>query len=96
MHEEDLLFVRALSDATRLEIMSHLRSQWLNVGDLVAKLGGRVNQPTVSHHLAVLERAGLVLVRRQGRFRYYVLNQEKVTLGCGSLMLTFAPDALET
>jgi hypothetical protein len=35
------------------------------------------------------------LVRREGRFRFYVLNQERVTLCCGSLMLTFAPDLLE-
>jgi ArsR family transcriptional regulator len=95
MLEEDLLFAQALADGTRLEIMHHLRSQWMNVSELVARLGGRVNQPTVSHHLKILERAGLVRIRRQGRFRYYALDQGKVTLCCGSLMLTFAPDALE-
>ncbi|MGD0575154.1 MAG: metalloregulator ArsR/SmtB family transcription factor [Anaerolineales bacterium] len=95
MDPEQLGFARALADGTRLEIMRQLRSGWLSVGDLVGRLGGRVNQPTVSHHLRVLEESGLVLVRREGRFRYYVLNQERVTLCCGSLMLTFAPDLLE-
>lgn len=95
MDPEQLGFARALADGTRLEIMRQLRSGWLSVGDLVGRLGGQVNQPTVSHHLRVLEEAGLVLVRREGQFRYYVLNQERVTLCCGSLMLTFAPDLLE-
>ncbi|MGA2112391.1 MAG: metalloregulator ArsR/SmtB family transcription factor [Anaerolineales bacterium] len=95
MDAEQLSFAQALADRTRLQIMGQICSQWLTVNDLVARLGGRVHQPTVSHHLKKLDEAGLVLVRRRGRFRYYLLNQDQVTLCCGSLMLTFAPDALE-
>lgn len=95
MDKEQLAFARALADGTRLEILEQIGSQWLSVNDLVAKLGGHVHQPTVSHHLKKLDEAGLVIVRRRGPFRYYRLDQDKFTLCCGSLMLAFAPEALE-
>lgn len=92
MDETDLAFAKALADDTRQAIMRLLCCGWLSVNDLVDRLGSRVNQPTVSHHLKVLEQAGLVRVRTEGRFHFYALNQEKVTVCCGSLMKTFAPD----
>ncbi len=33
-----------------------------------------LTQPTISHHLGLLRRAGLVLTRRQGRQAYYRAN----------------------
>ena len=60
--------------------------------DLVDRLEGRVNQPTVSHHLKKLEEAGLVLVRQEGRQRFYTLDQERMTVCCGLLVNQFAPD----
>jgi DNA-binding transcriptional ArsR family regulator len=65
---------------------------WLNVSELVEALGGRVNQPTVSHHLKKLQEAGLVLARQEGRQRFYTLNQEHLTMCCGQLISTFAPE----
>jgi DNA-binding transcriptional ArsR family regulator len=62
------------------------------VNELVEKLGGKVNQPTVSHHLKKLEEANLVLVRQDGRQRFYTLNQEQMTVCCDTLMIRFAPD----
>lgn len=92
MNENQLLFAKALADETRQEIMSSLCCVWLSVGDVVDRLDGRVNQPTVSHHLKKLEEAGLVFVRQEGRNRYYSLNQERVTECCGMLVRNFAPD----
>lgn len=92
MDDPDLAFAKALADDTRQAIMRLVCCEWLSVNDVVDRLGARVNQPTVSHHLKVLEQAGLVRVRAEGRFRFYTLNQEKVTVCCGSLMKTFAPD----
>jgi DNA-binding transcriptional ArsR family regulator len=85
-------FAKALADETRQEIMRHLCCVWLSVNDIVDKLGGRVNQPTVSHHLKKLEEAGLVHVRQEGRQRFYSLNQERLTVCCGVLMQRFAPN----
>lgn len=92
MNVDSVLFAKALADDTRQEIMSHLCCVWLSVNDVVDKLGGKVNQPTVSHHLKKLEDANLVLVHQDGRHRFYTLNQEYLTVCCGALVRGFAPD----
>lgn len=75
--------------------MKHLCCVWLSVNDIVDKLGGKVNQPTVSHHLHKLEEAGLVLVQQEGRQRFYTLNRAQVTECCGILMRVFAPEGAD-
>ena len=92
--DTDLIsFTKAIADDTRQEIMRLLCGEWLTVNDVVDKLGGKVKQPTVSHHLKLLEEFGLVLVRQEGRQRFYTLNQEKVTFCCGRLLGKFTPRA---
>lgn len=85
-------FAKAVADPTRQKIMQHLCCQWLSVNDVVDKLGGRVNQPTVSHHLKLLAETGLADVRQEGRQRFYSLNQERVAVCCGMLIDRFAPE----
>ena len=85
-------FAKAMADDTRQQMCEHLCCVWLSVNDLVDALGGIVKQPTVSHHLKCLEEANLVLVRQEGRQRFYTLNQEQMTMCCGSLITQFAPD----
>ena len=85
-----LLFAKAIADGTRQRIMSVCCCGWLSVNEIVEKT--RVTQPTVSHHLAVLRGAGLVHVREQGKQTFYSLNQDRVVLCCGQLMLKFAPE----
>jgi DNA-binding transcriptional ArsR family regulator len=92
MNIDPVLFAKALADETRQEIMRYLCCVWLSVNEVVDKLDGKVNQPTVSHHLKKLEEAHLVLVREEGRQRFYTLNQEQMTVCCGLLITRFAPD----
>ena len=92
MDTNEVAFAKALADETRQEIMKHLCCAWLSVTDVVDKLDGRVNQPTVSHHLKKLADAGLVLVRQEGRQRFYTLNQDRLTVCCDQLVQRFAPD----
>lgn len=92
MNTDMVVFAKALADETRQAIMQHLCCVWLNVSEIEEKLDGRVNQPTISHHLKKLEEADLVQVRQEGRFHYYTLNQERMTVCCGVLVRQFAPD----
>ena len=64
MNIDQVQFAKAIADETRQEIMTHLCCVWLSVNDVVDKLDGRVNQPTVSHHLKKLEDAGCWCVRK--------------------------------
>jgi DNA-binding transcriptional ArsR family regulator len=95
MNREQLQFARAIADETRQQIMQHLCCVWLSVNDVVDALGGKVKQPTVSHHLKELEEAKLVTVRQEGRQRFYTLNQEQITVCCGMLVRSFAPDYVD-
>ncbi|TWT38640.1 ArsR/SmtB family transcription factor [Blastopirellula retiformator] len=65
------LAFRALSDPTRLRILSLLQRGELCVCDLVNVLD--VPQPTASRHLAYLKKAGLVSARKEGLWQYYRL-----------------------
>jgi len=83
-------FAKAIADETRQRIMKLCCCQRLTVSEITEQLG--VSQPTVSHHLAILRDAGLVTIERVGRETYYSLNQERITVCCGQLMLAFAPE----
>lgn len=89
---DSLVFAKALADETRQEIIRLLCCEWLSVNDVVDQLQGRVNQPTVSHHLKKLEDAGLVSMREEGRQRFYTVNQAHMTVCCCMLVRSFAPD----
>lgn len=65
----------ALSDPTRLRILSLLSGGELCVGDLVTILD--VPQPTISRHLAYLRRSALVSTRKSGLWMYYSLAAAK-------------------
>lgn len=82
-------FAKALADPTRQQIMSLICCRELNVSDIVEAVG--VSQPTVSHHLAILKEAGLVITRNEGKHTFYTLNQSRVVLCCGNLIEVFAP-----
>jgi ArsR family transcriptional regulator len=65
---------RAFAEPTRLRILSLLLEQKeICVCDLCAALGEI--QPKVSRHLATLRRAGLVDVRRDGKWKIYSLAE---------------------
>ncbi|MFN2222450.1 MAG: ArsR/SmtB family transcription factor [Candidatus Promineifilaceae bacterium] len=89
---DSVTFAKAMADQTRQEIMRLLCCRWLCVGDVVDQMG--VSQPTVSHHLAILRDAGLVITRREGKQIFYTLNQDAVAVCCGVLMQNFAPERI--
>ena len=67
----------ALAQESRLGIFRLLVNQGpdgFSPGDLAAKL--EIPGPTLSFHLKELQRAGLAISRREGRFLYYSANFE--------------------
>jgi len=69
--ERQLLKVsKALSDETRLRLLREItRKGEVSCGELARRFP--VAQATVSHHLKILEGAGLVAARREGQFHYF-------------------------
>jgi len=83
-------FCRALGDETRQALLrSLLHDGEQCVGCLVERFG--LSQPTISHHLSLLKRAGLVTSRKDGKQVLYAINQANMMECCGLLMATFTP-----
>ena len=62
----------AVAEASRRDLLDALGAEEATVGELVDRLG--LDQPQVSKHLGVLRTVGLVLVRTDGRRRWYRVN----------------------
>lgn len=65
---------RAVADPTRRNILERLQERELTVLELWEPF--RITQPSLSKHLAVLRRSGLISARRCGRHRYYRLSPQ--------------------
>ncbi len=74
--DQELVF-KALAHATRRRILDLLKDGAQTTGWLCEKFEG-LDRCTVMQHLGVLERAGLVLVRRDGRQRWNYLNAHPI------------------
>lgn len=48
----------------------------LCAGDVEERVG--LTQPTISHHMAILVRAGLVEANKQGQWRWYRRNEKAI------------------
>ncbi|EDY63024.1 regulatory protein [Streptomyces pristinaespiralis ATCC 25486] len=72
---------KALADPTRRRILDELverdgQTLFEICTRLLTKHGLGLSRQAVSQHLAVLESAGLVVSRRQGRYKFHDLNTE--------------------
>lgn len=70
--DEILQFFKVLGNESRLKILGLLANNEHSVSELARKLG--VREPTVSHHLAMMKRLGLLTMRPEGNSRIYALN----------------------
>jgi DNA-binding transcriptional ArsR family regulator len=64
---------KALADGTRREILDLLRDEPRTTGDICAHFPA-FDRCTVMQHLGVLEKAELVIAKREGRLRWNYLN----------------------
>jgi ArsR family transcriptional regulator, arsenate/arsenite/antimonite-responsive transcriptional repressor len=71
--------LHAISDPTRRRILQVLKKDsagnhaGLCASDIEIKI--RLSQPTISHHMAVLQKAGLVDAKKEGLWRWYRRNE---------------------
>jgi ArsR family transcriptional regulator len=82
----------AISDPTRRRVLAALKPRGVVSASAppVAKITGlcagdieesvRLSQPTISHHMAILTRAGLVEAAKQGQWRWYRRNEKALRL----------------
>jgi ArsR family transcriptional regulator len=68
---------KAVADATRLKILKLLSSGELCIGELMLAL--KRPQSSISHNLSVLEDAGLVKERKEGKWCRYRISDGTVT-----------------
>ncbi|MEA4987691.1 MAG: metalloregulator ArsR/SmtB family transcription factor [Anaerovorax sp.] len=68
---------KVLGEDARIDILNILGKQELNVSEIADKM--RISRPTVSHHMQVLKRAGIVSSRREGKEIYYSVNMTAFT-----------------
>lgn len=70
---------KALAHISRLQIFFVLvkAEQEMSVGEIQEAV--EIAGPTLSHHLDILRRAGLLESRKEERYVYYTVKQERVT-----------------
>jgi DNA-binding transcriptional ArsR family regulator len=80
--------LQAIADPTRRRILAALKQRGpastsapaigkhtgLCAGDIEERV--RLSQPTISHHMAILTKAGLVDALKQGQWRWYRRNEK--------------------
>ncbi|MGP8068297.1 MAG: ArsR/SmtB family transcription factor [Candidatus Bathyarchaeia archaeon] len=68
-------FFSALGDATRLKMLKLMADEELCSCEIMAAL--ELTQPTTSHHLGILERAGLLTSKRNGKWVFYKIANSR-------------------
>jgi ArsR family transcriptional regulator, arsenate/arsenite/antimonite-responsive transcriptional repressor len=84
----------ALSDERRLRILEVLRGGELCVCDLQAELA--MAQSLLSFHLKALRDAGLVGVRRSGRWAHYSIDAEGMAHAAAAVLELGTPSAVRS
>ena len=67
---------KALSDPVRREILGFLKHGRLSAGEIGSDF--EMTGATISYHLSILKKAGLVFEQREKNFIYYQLNTSVV------------------
>jgi len=73
---ESETFFSALGDMTRLKMLKLISNEELCSCEVMAAL--ELTQPTTSHHLGILERAGVLTSRRKGKWIFYKIANSKI------------------
>jgi ArsR family transcriptional regulator, arsenate/arsenite/antimonite-responsive transcriptional repressor len=72
---------RLVGEKTRAKIIAQLKKKPKNASKIAECFS--LSQPTISHHLKVLEKTGIILSKKIGRETYYSLNRKYPCSKCG-------------
>lgn len=78
---------RLIGQSSRLKIIQQLRKKPKNVSQIGADFN--LTQPTISHHLKVLEKGGIVFGKKLGREIFYFLNEKYPCKKCNIFKIPF-------
>ncbi|MBE6517083.1 MAG: winged helix-turn-helix transcriptional regulator [Thermoplasmata archaeon] len=67
---------KAISDPNRLKIVEMLKGGEVCACKILEEF--EFTQPTLSHHMGILIRAGVVSLRKDGKWAYYSLNESVI------------------
>ncbi len=73
----DINLIKALGSDIRIEILNLLGTKEMNVNEIANKAS--VSRPTISHHLLLMKRAGILSSRKQGKETFYSVNMQSIT-----------------
>lgn len=76
LYEVYKLFFGTLVSEPRLKIINLLKRGKKNVSEIMKELN--MDQTSVSHNLRRLKRCGFVKSEIEGKFRFYILNNENI------------------
>ena len=83
---------RALSDPRRVALLESIGSaQEYSCQELCREAG--VSKGTVSHHMDILVKAGLIVERRRGQFMFYEVRRDVIAAYAAELIRRVAPPA---
>jgi DNA-binding transcriptional ArsR family regulator len=87
--------LQAIADPTRRRILQALKERGgcsigKNVGLCASDIEERIHlsQPTISHHMAILKKVGLVEAKKQGQWMWYRRNEKAIVGLAGTLRKT--------
>lgn len=90
-YEKIALILKALADSKRLKIVDILSCGTMCACDILEHFD--FTQPTLSHHMKVLEKAGIVCVTKKGIWHYYALTETFVEEFNGSMQQLFSSES---
>lgn len=89
-YEKTSLLLKAMADPKRMKIVDLLSCGSICACDLLDHFD--FTQPTLSHHMKVLEQAGIISVSKKGKWHHYTLQEEFVREFLGSMMQLLSND----
>ena len=78
---------KALSDATRREILQLLNKQDMSAGEISDHFN--ISKPSISKHLDILRESGLISSEKKGQFVIYSINTSIIQEVLGNFLEIF-------